>query len=182
MSRNYKFHDQELPYFVTLTTVKWIDVFTRPIYKNIFLDSLTFCMKEKGLIIYAWVLMSNHAHLIIGTKKEKLQDILRDFKKFTAKSIINDIKNNSQESRKSWMVDIFLKEGQKNSNNKKYQFWQQHNHPIMLDNNLILEQKLNYLHKNPVKAEIVENEWEYKYSSAIDYSGGRGIIDITFIN
>lgn len=77
-------------YFVTDTVVDWVDIFTRPIYKHIILDSLMYCQKEKGLIIYAWVLMSNHLHAIVGSSEEiKVSDIWRDFKKFTSKKIIN---------------------------------------------------------------------------------------------
>jgi putative transposase len=82
MSEKYKVLDQSRPYYVTFATENWVDVFTRPEYRNIVLDSLRFCQKEKGLIIYAWCLMTNHLHMIVGTKGEsKIEDIIRDFKK-----------------------------------------------------------------------------------------------------
>ncbi len=182
MSRNYKIHNQELPYFVSFSTVYWLDIFTRPIYKEIFIDSVNYCINEKGLVVYAWVLMSSHAHMIIGTQQNKMQDILRDLKKFTSKKIIDAIKNNPQESRKEWLLWMLERAGQKNGNNTKYQFWQQHNHPIELFNNAILDQKLEYIHQNPVEEEIVNEPFDYKYSSAIDYSGDKGLIDITLIS
>ena len=80
MSSNYKFHDQERPYFVTFTVIRWIDVFTRREYKDIIVDSLKYCITHKGLQLYAWVIMSNHIHLIIGTNDKSMQDILRDIK------------------------------------------------------------------------------------------------------
>ena len=57
-------------YFVTDTVVDWVDIFTRPIYKHIIIESLQYCQKEKGLIIYAWVIMTNHMHMIVGSKGE----------------------------------------------------------------------------------------------------------------
>ncbi len=182
MSRNYKFHDQEMPYFISFATVYWLDVFIRPYYKNILVDSMNYCVKEKGLIVYAWVIMTSHVHMIIGTKKEKMQDIVRDLKKYTSKAIINAIQDNPKESRKEWMVRMFEKAGTKNSNNKKYQFWQQHNHPIELSDNKLIDQKLDYLHDNPIKEGFVNEAHEYKYSSAIDYSGGRGMVDVELID
>ena len=54
-------------FFVTSTVVDWVDVFTRPLYKNIVVDSLRYCQQNKELEIYAWVLMTNHLHMIVGT-------------------------------------------------------------------------------------------------------------------
>lgn len=182
MSRNYKFRDQEKPYFISFATVYWTDVFIRPAYKDILVDSINYCIKEKGFIVYAWIIMSSHVHMIIGTKGEKMQDIVRDLKKYTSKTIIKAISENIQESRRQWLLSMFKRAGKGNINNKKYQFWQQHNHPIELDNNQIIEQKLNYLHNNPVKEGYVYEPHEYKYSSAIDYSGGEGMISVVLLN
>jgi REP element-mobilizing transposase RayT len=182
MSRNYKFHDQEKPYFISFATVYWLDVFTRPVYKGIFVDSVNHCIKEKGLIVYAWVLMTSHVHMIIGTEREKMQDILRDLKMYTSKKIIDAIKETPVESRREWLLWMLERAGKKNGNNKKYQFWQQHNKPIELYDNKIIEQKLNYLHNNPVEEDYVNEPYEYKYSSAIDYSGGKGMVDVVLIN
>jgi len=178
MSRKYKFRDQSANYFVSFATVFWIDVFTRRIYKDIMVESLNHCVENKGLIIYAWVIMSNHVHLVIGTDDMELQNIMRDLKKFTSKTIITSIINNEQESRKEWMLNMFEKEGAKNSNNKLYQFWQQHNHPLVLNNADIFEQKLNYIHENPVKSGYVDCEVDYPYSSARDYAGVKGPVKI----
>lgn len=122
--------------------------------------------------------MSNHIHLIIGSNDELLESILRDMKKFTSKEIIKSIEENPQESRKEWMLLMFERAGTKNSNNTKYQFWQQHNQPEVISNKIALEQKLNYLHNNPVKAGYVEDPNHYIYSSAIDYAEGKGLVNI----
>jgi REP element-mobilizing transposase RayT len=178
MSRKFKFKDPTAVYFVTFTTVYWIDVFTRRLYKDLIVDSLNFCIESKGLVVYAWAIMSNHIHLIIGCNDELLENILRDMKKFTSKAIIKAIEENQQESRKEWMLWMFERAGTKNSNNSKNQFWQQHNQPEVLSNKNALEQKLNYIHNNPVKAGYVENPVHYLYSSAIDYADGKGLVKV----
>jgi len=95
-------------YFVTDTVVDWVDIFTRPIYRHIIIESLEYCQKEKGLIIYAWVLMTNHMHMIAGSHGEnKIPDILRDFKKFTSKKILQTLLVESGESRRGWMLNRF---------------------------------------------------------------------------
>lgn len=181
MSRNYKFHDQQHLYFVTFTVVRWIDVFTRTAYKEILVDSLKYCIENKGLLLYAWVIMSNHVHLIIGTKDKPMQDILRDIKRHTSKSITKAISENVQESRRDWMLWFFEREGRQNPNNEQYQFWQQGNHPVELFTHEVIHQKLTYLHSNPVKAGWVDEPQHYLYSSARDYAGGKGLIDISLI-
>ena len=182
MSNKYKFHNPDGIYFVSFSVVGWIDIFIRPIYKHILLESLQYCQKEKGLVIYAWIIMSSHVHLIISKKSNVvLQDILRDFKKFTAFKLIGEIMQNPQESRKEWILKMLEIHGQSNSNNTKYQFWQQDNHPIELSTNEMLDQRLNYLHNNPVESEFVEKPEEYLYSSARDYCSSKGLIDILLL-
>jgi len=79
-------------YFVTDTVVDWVDIFSRPTYKHIILESLKYCQEQKGLLIYAWVLMTNHLHMIVGANEDNnVSDIMRDFKKFTSKVIINTL-------------------------------------------------------------------------------------------
>lgn len=182
MTSKYKFHDPEGTYFITMTVVDWLDVFTRPIYNDIMVNSLAYSIRNKGLILHAWVIMSNHIHLIVSVNhKHKLSDIFRDLKKFTSKKIVAEIENNIEESRKKWMLWIFRNHGSKNPNNKEIQFWQQDSHPIELDKNEMIDQRLDYLHNNPVKATIVHEPEHYIYSSAIDYVGGKGLIKLELI-
>lgn len=182
MSRKYKFRDQDKAYFVSFATVNWIDVFTRRIYKDILVDSINYCIKEKGLVVYGWCIMSNHVHMIIATDDEELQNIMRDLKSYSAKKILKTINENPQESRKEWILWMFERAGRKNSNNTKYQFWQQYNHPLILNNSVIFEQKLNYIHNNPVEAGFVEYPEQYLYSSARDYSEEKGLVNILLVN
>ncbi|TVR38057.1 MAG: transposase [Cryomorphaceae bacterium] len=181
MSVRYKFRDQNQLYFVSFAVVYWIDVFVRNEYKDILLDSLSFCQNQKGLDVYAWCIMTSHVHLIIGTHQEKLENIMRDFKSHTSRELKKEIKNNIQESRKDWMLWLMERAGKKNSNNKSFQFWQQDNHPIELWDNYILNQKLDYIHNNPVVAGFVSRPEDYVYSSARDYAAEKGLLDIRLI-
>ncbi|MGZ3753527.1 MAG: transposase [Mucilaginibacter sp.] len=118
-------------------------------------------MANKGLELYAWVIMSNHVHLIIGTHGQPMEDILRDIKRHTSKKIVKAISENIRESRKEWMLPLFEQAGKCNPNNEHFQFWQQGNHPIELWSNAVIDQKLNYLHDNPVTAGWVDEPEHY---------------------
>ncbi len=183
MSRTYKFANPEGIYFITFATVSWVDVFTRKDYKDILIDSLQYCQKEKGFILYGYVIMTNHVHFIARAKDgNNLSDIIRDFKKFTSKQLVMAIDSNRQESRKEWMLSIFRKAGKQNSNNKEYQFWQQHNHPIELYSNAVIDQKMDYIHNNPVVEGVVSMPEDYLYSSARNYAGLDNMLEIELMN
>ena len=181
MSRAYKFRDITKPYFVSFATVLWIDLFTRKEYCHLFLESVRYCQENKGLIVYAWIIMPSHIHLIIGTKDLPMQDILRDLKSHTSRKLKEAIKTHPTESRKEWLIWMFERAGKINGNNKSWQLWQQHNKPIELWDNYMIENKLNYLHNNPVEAEVVSKPEDYVWSSAIDYSGTKGLIDVEIL-
>lgn len=183
MPSKYRINDHQNLHFITFATVEWVDALSRPQYKEIIIESLKYCQKNKGLVLYAYVIMNNHVHLIASAKEGySLSDILRDFKSFTSKKSLKEIEINIRESRKSWMLWLFRSAGKKNSNNKNYQFWQQDNRPIELSTNEMIEQRLNYIHQNPVEEGIVFEPHHYVYSSAIDYSGKRGLIGIEFVD
>lgn len=179
----YKIRNQSAIHFITFAVVEWVDVFTRKDYRDIVLDSIRFCQKEKGLLLHSWCIMSNHVHLIVSAKENNLSDILRDFKKFTSKQIITAIENNVAESRKDWMLKIFKEQGSKNSRNSIYQFWRQDNQPQELFSAAFIFQKINYIHQNAVEAGIVERAEDYLYSSARDYHLTKkcGLLDVVFI-
>jgi putative transposase len=169
MSETRKTFEGEL-YYVTLTVVGWIDVFTRKEYVYELINNLKYCQESKGLEIYAYVIMSNHIHLIARTNDKKLNELLGNFKSFTAKKLIKMIEKNQQESRKEWLLYMFEYYGKGNKQNKKYQFWQNGNHPIELYSLPIIEQKIKYIHNNPVKQGFVAKPEDYLYSSANEFS------------
>src|SRR4051812_241812 len=134
MSRKYKFKDQSQLYFITYTVINWIDLFIRNVYRNILLDSWRYCMREKGFEVYAWVIMTSHAHMIIGSHGLKMETILQHMKQFTSQKLKQSIMEYYGESRKKWMLDMMTRAGVANSNNKNFQLWQQDNHPMELYN------------------------------------------------
>ncbi|PJB15270.1 MAG: transposase [Flavobacteriales bacterium CG_4_9_14_3_um_filter_32_8] len=156
----------EYPYFLTFTVVGWIDVFTRQNYCDIIFESLEFCRKHKQLEVFAYVIMSNHIHLIARQKEGKLNEVIRDFKSFTAKKIIQDIENNANESRKDWLLHLFKYHAKFKKQNTTYQFWQKTSHPTELFNAVIFDQKVDYIHNNPIKNGCVTNAESYAFSSA----------------
>ena len=180
MSEKYKFVAADGLYFISPTIIGWVDLFTKKQYCEIVLASLTYCQKNKGLIIHAWCIMSSHLHLIVSCEKGNLSAILRDFKTFTNKAFIDEL-NNGNDSRKEWVLDLFKKESDAIKRVKYYKVWQDGNHPILLDNNNMIDVRLNYLHQNPVEQGIVFNPEDYIYSSARDYCGEKGDLELVLI-
>jgi REP element-mobilizing transposase RayT len=183
MGGGYKIYDQFLPHFLTFTVVEWIDVFTRKLYCELLLNNFRYCQEAKGLLIHSWCLMTNHLHLVASSRDGNLSDIIRDFKKFSSRQLIEEISKNPRESRKRWMLPVFMKHGNNNSRNKTYQFWIQDNCPMELLLPRFTAQKIDYIHNNPVKAGIVRRPEDYLYSSAVNYEYRRckGLLDIVFL-
>ena len=177
----YIIRDQSKAHFITATVVDWVDVFSRKAYRNCIIESLDFCIKNKGMILYGFVIMSNHIHLIIQSDKNKLSDLIRDFKKFTAKTILHKIET-EPESRADWMLKRFEFACKSHSRNEKYQFWQYGNHPEEIFSEKFFWSKLDYIHLNPVRAGIVVKASHYLYSSASNYVNDYGIITITKVD
>ncbi|WP_378187732.1 transposase [Aquimarina sp. W85] len=178
MSRNYKFHNKSGVYFVSFATVYWIDVFTRERYVSILADSIRYCRKVKGMEVYAYCFMPSHVHLVFRSRNEDPSGLLRDFKKHTAKKIIKAIEENPQESRKEWLLSMFKKAGKNNATVTNQQFWQQHNKPIELWTDKVIQQKIDYIHDNPLVAGFVTDPVDWKYSSARNYQEDHTILEI----
>jgi REP element-mobilizing transposase RayT len=177
MSRKYKFGPAEGLYFVSYAVVGWADLFVRESYRQIMAESLSYCIAQKGLILYAWCLMPSHVHLIFSTDgRNRPETILRDHKRHTSAQLHAAIRADPQESRREWLLVLFETTGQQNSNNDKWQLWRQDNHPIELYNAAITQQKLDYLHGNPVEAGFVDRDEDWRWSSARDYCGFPGLI------
>ena len=141
MSDKYKTQEGKL-YYVTLTVVGWIDIFTRKEYVYELMKNLKFCQENKGLEIYAYVIMSNHIHMIARSKDVPLNILLGNFKRFTSKQLIKQVEENSQESRKEWLLHMFKFYGKGNSRNETHQFWQNGNHSIELWSAEVIKQKI----------------------------------------
>jgi REP element-mobilizing transposase RayT len=182
MSRKYKFGDNDKLYFISYSVVYWIDLFIRKEYKDILIESWKYCQKEKDLEIYSWCIMSSHAHMIIGSKNRELDKIVGEMKSYTSRNLRKAIEEHNGESRKEWMLWMMQRAGLKNGNNKDWQLWQQHNQPIKIRTIDMFHQTSNYIHYNPVEAGFVELEEDYLYSSARDFHGKKGLIELSYVS
>jgi REP element-mobilizing transposase RayT len=181
LSTGYQIKDQEGLYYLTFQVVDWLDIFTRQTYRDIVIDSFRYSIENKGFQLFAYVVMSNHIHLIANSSEAKLSDILRDIKKYTSKKIVEAIQT-IPESRKDWLLNRFEFRAKQHSRNKNYQLWTHENHAIYLYSQEFIAQKLEYLHQNPVRAGIVSNAEDYIYSSARNYAEMESIIEIELLD
>lgn len=101
MSRKYKMYNKQGLYFVSFAVVYWIDAFVRNEYFEIIIESLYYCIKEKGLQLYCYCIMPSHIHLIFSDKNENPSKLLKEFKTYTSKKLRKTIEENIQESRKN---------------------------------------------------------------------------------
>ena len=178
MSRKYKFHNESAAYFISFATVYWLDVFTRQVYFNVLEKSIEYCRAEKGMEVFAYCFMPSHVHLIFRSSNEDPSGLIRDFKGFTARKLIKTIEENPQESRKEWLLWMLERAGKKKSNVKQRQFWQQHNKPIELWSEKVIQQKIDYIHNNPVESGFVTDPIDWKYSSARNYQDDQTVLEI----
>ncbi|TVP43786.1 MAG: transposase [Mongoliibacter sp.] len=180
MDKPLRISDQNAVHFLTLTVIDWIDIFTRKEFKIEVVDSLNYCIKNKGLEVFAWCLMTNHLHLLARAKEPfHLSDILRDFKSHVARKVLESLEKESIESRAKWVLDHLKYRGNISFKVKDYRFWENGFHPVEISSPHFFEQKLNYIHQNPVRAMIVEEDNHYLFSSARDYSGIKGLVDVS---
>ena len=164
---------------MTFTIVGWIDVFSRQVYKDIFISSLKYCQANKGLILHSYVIMSNHVHLVVSVQEGfSISDFVRDCKKFTSTQILKYIENNNTESRRDWMLHQFKYFASRHTRNEHYQLWEHDNHFIELSSPAFTQQKVDYIHNNPVRAGLVYKPEDYVYSSASNYADIDQIIDV----
>ena len=170
MSTKYKATTLGETYFITTTTVGWIDVFTRLRQKYVIINALKHCQKERNLEIYAYCLMSNHLHMLCkASGEETLAEVMRDFKKFTSKKIVQTMIE-YPESRREWMLSYFKKACAHLKRKQQFKVWQDGYHAEHIFSNKFIRQKVNYIHWNPVKDKIVSEPENYFFSSARNYA------------
>ncbi|OJU45436.1 MAG: transposase [Bacteroidales bacterium 45-6] len=180
MSTGYKIEAQDGVYFLTFQVVKWIDLFTRSGYRDIVIESLKYCRENKQFHIFAYVVMSNHVHLLAQSGTGKMSDSIREFKSFTARKLIEAIATET-ESRREWMLNLFEFSAKQHKRNEKYQLWTHENHAEFVYSEKFMQQKINYIHDNPVRAGIVAKPEDFVYSSAGSYAGMKGLLDVDYV-
>jgi REP element-mobilizing transposase RayT len=181
VSDKYKIRNTDYAHFLTITTVGWIDLFTRINHRNTIVDSLRYCQKKKGLEIYAFVIMPSHVHLMCRSQDGfTLSDIIRDFKKFTSKKLVQNI-TEQPESRREWLLEYFAKACAHLNKEMNYKVWQDGYHAEQIIGTKFTYEKLNYIHQNPVKERIVERPEDYIYSSARNYADLDGVLEVVVL-
>ena len=180
MSIGYKIGHTEELYYLTFQVVGWVDIFTRKIYRDIVIESLRYCQTQKGLNLYAYVIMSNHIHLLAQSRDSNLSDFIRDFKRYTSSKIKEELFSGN-ESRREWMQMVFEYHA-KQKKGQSFQLWTHENHAEVIYSPRFIEQKLDYIHSNPVVAGIVEKPEEYLYSSARNYAELDAVIDVIILS
>ena len=179
MARKYAIYDQQAIHFVTFTVINWIDIFIRDEYRRIIIDSLIYCSQHKRLNIHAYCIMTSpgrerHLHLILSVRDgHDLSNVIRDMKTHTAVQLRKAIGEHPGESRRDWLLWMGERAGKKNKRNADFQLWQQHNHPIELSTVAMTEQRLDYVHNNPVEAGFVDHPTFWVWSSCRAYETGE---------
>jgi len=182
MSTKYKATTTEEAFFITITTVGWIDVFTRVNQKYVIINALQHCQQNKGLEVYAYCIMSSHIHILCkATNGFVLSDVMRDFKKHTSKKIIQTIID-EPESRREWLLDYFNKACAHLKREQHYKVWQDGYHAEIVETNWFIKQKVNYIHSNPVKDKIVVLPEDYYFSSARNYAGLENELEVILLD
>ncbi len=173
MSRSrYKIHDNAYPHFFTCTTVEWLPVFTRPESVQILLDAWSFLQREDRLTLFAFVVLENHIHFIAASKD--LSKEIGDFKSYTARRLIDLLET---ANAKTILNQLAFRKA-RHKHDGEYQFWQEGSHPQQISNAEIMRQKIEYIHYNPVQRGYVDDPTHWRYSSARNYAGLPGLIDV----
>ena len=169
----YKIYENQEAYFLTCTVVKWLPAFIDPDIAQIILDSLSFLQKEERLSLYAYVIMENHIHLTAGA--DDLDKEIANFKSYTAREVIDLL----QATRQRAMLQQLKWHKRAHKKDRHYQFWQEGSHPKQIQSEAMLHQKLDYIHDNPVRRGYVDEPTHWRYSSARNYAGEPGLIEVT---
>ena len=149
-------------HFLTLTVIEWIDIFTKPEYFHIIIESFKYCRENKWLKLYEYVIMANHIHFIAKAKEgHKLSQIISDFKKYTTREILKLL----EKDNRRYILNLIKNSFAKKKGNEK-QIWQRENYPEVIISEKFLRQKIRYIYNNPVKKEYVKNSEDWLRSSA----------------
>ena len=183
MSERYKVIDSAIPTFITLTVVDWIDLFTKPQYTQVLNEALNYCHVKKGLMIHAYVYMTSHIHLVATSTDNSLENIIRDFKRFTSRQLIKTIQD-YQDSRAKWLLNKFRYAARRIKRNSEYKLWQDGFHPVVLDSPFKIKQRIDYIHENPAELQLVNDPLDWVNSSVLAYTDEKYIgaipIDILY--
>src|SRR5262249_23902094 len=168
----YRIFEHGCPHFLTCTVVAWLPVFTRPETVKIILDSWRFLQTEQRLDLFGYVILENHLHLIASAAD--LGKEIGDFKSFTARRIVDYLQTQHAQT----LLDLMAYFRARHKKDQEYQVWQEGFHPQQIRDEDMMRQKLEYIHNNPVKRGYVDEPIHWRYSSARNYAGMPGLIDV----
>jgi len=143
--------------------VEWLPVFTSAACCEILVQSFLYCREHKKLKIYSWVILDNHFHAILSGPE--LSSTLRALKGFTAQALIKQIKT----ERREWLLNQLAYYCAAHKTRSEYQVWQEGAHPQEIVTDLMMEQKVDYIHENPVLRGMVVSPEHWRYSSAHEW-------------
>ena len=164
--------DEGVPYFLTATIVNWLPLLNAPWVMEILLDSLRFLQANGRLILYAYVIMENHLHLIASAVN--LSKEMGDFKSFTARQIIDQYQKRGAEH----ILEQLAWHKLPHKIDRRYQFWQEGSHPQRIQGVEMMRQKIAYIHNKPAKRGWVDEPEHWRYSSARNYADMRGLLNV----
>lgn len=168
----YRIYDNLSPHFLTCTVVAWIPLFNNTDLIDILYATLRFMQKHNRLIIHAYIIMDNHLHFVAAS--ENLSKEIGNFKSYTARRIIDTLKEN-KENR---VLEQLARAKALHKTDRQFQVWQEGSHPQVIQNKAMMMQKIEYIHHNPVKQGLIDNPVQWKYSSAANYAGEHGLLDV----
>ena len=168
MRSRYTIVESEGVYFFTATIVNWLPVLIGEAACSLVLESLQFCRRNKGLRLYAYVIMENHLHLV--AEAPELSRCMQSFKQYTARGLLQQ----AQTADKQWQLHQFDYCKKAYKNRSRYQVWQEGSHPQLIQGDAMLRQKITYIHNNPVRRGYVDIPEHWRYSSARNYENLDG--------
>ena len=169
----YKIYEPGQPHFLTCTVVNWLPMFCSPPIVQIILDSWVYLQANGRLVFYAYVITVNHLHLVASATD--LSKEMASFKSFTARQIIDYL----QDKDGHRVLEQLAWHKQRHKKDREYQLWQVGSHPQLIQGEEMMRQKVEYIHSNPVKRGYVDDPTHWRYSSARNYVGGPGLLDVT---
>ncbi len=168
----YKFGTINAPHFLTNSIVNWQPAFAFPPHAQIILDSWHHLQKHDGLKLHGYIIMEDHIHWM--ATHDNLPKTVSRFKSFTARKIIDHLKTNGPPRLLRELS--FDKKAHKSET--QYQLWQEGSHPQQINGLEMANQKLDYMHQNPVRRGYVDEAAHWRYSSARNYADLAGLVEI----
>ncbi|RHW20153.1 REP-associated tyrosine transposase [Pseudomonas jilinensis] len=168
----YLICEPDQPHFLTCTVVEWLPLFTRPVLVEILLDCWRHQRTHQDLRLYGYVVLENHLHFV--AQSPDLPKRVSAFKSYTARRIIDHLEHNGP-----WQALQRLRQYKRTHKvDRTYQLWQEGSHAELVCSEAVMREKLDYIHLNPVKRGYVDRAEHWRYSSARNYIGEQGLIEV----